>query len=74
MLTLGPSMANIIQYYGHRKTFGLSVSPNPLHRNPAYPPVVNPDFALRDGSTAVHRLGLLLGGPLAALLRASCAS
>ena len=50
VLTLGPSMANIIQYYGHRKTFGLSVSPNPLHRNPAYPPVVNPDFALRDGS------------------------
>ncbi len=50
VLTLGPSMANIIQYYGHRKTFGLSVSPNPLHRNPAYPPVVNPDFELRDGA------------------------
>jgi 4-amino-4-deoxy-L-arabinose transferase-like glycosyltransferase len=50
VLTLGPSMANIIKYYGHRESFGLSVSPNPLHRNPSYPPVVNPDFELRDGA------------------------
>jgi hypothetical protein len=50
VLTLGPSMANVIQYYGHRRSFGLSVSPNPLHRNPAYPPVINPDYQLRDGN------------------------
>jgi hypothetical protein len=40
-------MANIIQYYGHRRSFGLSVSPNPLHRNPSYLPLDNPDLALR---------------------------
>jgi hypothetical protein len=47
MLALGPSMANIIQFYGHRKTYALSVSPNPLHRNPVYEPVHNPDLAIR---------------------------
>lgn len=47
VLTLGPSMANILQYYGHRQCFGLSVSPNPLHRNPSYTPLPNPDSALR---------------------------
>lgn len=35
MMTIGPSMANILQFYGHRKAYGLSVSPNPLHRNPS---------------------------------------
>jgi 4-amino-4-deoxy-L-arabinose transferase-like glycosyltransferase len=49
LLTLGPSMANIMQYYGNREAYGLSVSPNPLHRNPSYQPVPNPDFALRNG-------------------------
>ncbi len=47
MLALGPSMANILQFYGHRKAFGLSVSSNPLHRNPTYEPVGNPDLAIR---------------------------
>lgn len=49
LLTIGPSMANIVQFYGHRKAYGLSVSPNPLHRNPSYEPVVNPDLWLRNG-------------------------
>lgn len=49
LLAIGPSMANIIQWYGDRKTFGLSVSPNPLHRNPVYEPVSNPDHLLRNG-------------------------
>ena len=48
MLALGPSMANIIQFYGHRKAYGLSVSPNPLHRNPSYEPVNNPDLRIRN--------------------------
>jgi len=48
-LTVGPSMANIIQFYGHRKAYGLSVSPNPLHRNPSYQPVRNPDLSVRSG-------------------------
>ncbi|WP_406044835.1 glycosyltransferase family 39 protein [Micromonospora sp. NBC_00898] len=47
VLTLGPSMANIIQYYGHRRSYGLSVSPNPLRRNPSYEPLPNPDWWLR---------------------------
>lgn len=48
-MTLGPSMANIIQFYGHRRAYGLSVSPNPLHRNPSYEPILNPDYQLRTG-------------------------
>lgn len=47
LMAIGPSMANIIQYYGDRKTYGLSVSSNPLHRNPVYEPVINPDLQLR---------------------------
>jgi hypothetical protein len=49
MLALGPSMANIIQFYGQRQVLGLSVSPNPLHRNPVYDPVRNPDKQIRHG-------------------------
>jgi hypothetical protein len=47
MLTIGPSMANIVQFYGHRQAFGLSVSTNPLHRNPSYDPIPNPDSQIR---------------------------
>jgi 4-amino-4-deoxy-L-arabinose transferase-like glycosyltransferase len=49
IMTVGPSMANIVRYYGHRDAFGISVSPNPLHRNPSYEPIVNPDRTLREG-------------------------
>jgi hypothetical protein len=49
LLTIGPSMANILQYYGHRRAYALSVSPNPLHRNPSYVPLSNPDRSLRFG-------------------------
>ena len=49
-LTIGPSFANVVQFYGQRKAFALSVSPNPLHRNPQYEPVNNPDAAIRSGS------------------------
>jgi hypothetical protein len=48
-LTVGPSMANIIQFYGHRKAYGLSVSPNPLKRNPSYEAIENPDQKIRTG-------------------------
>ena len=47
-MTIGPSMANLVQFYGHRKAYGLSVSPNPLNRNPSYEPLVNADRAIRD--------------------------
>jgi hypothetical protein len=46
-LTIGPSMSNIIEFYGHRRSYGLSVSPNPLRRNPSYDPTLNPDFKIR---------------------------
>lgn len=46
-LTVGPSMANLVQYYGRRKAYGLSVSSNPLNRNPSYEPIANPDLAIR---------------------------
>lgn len=49
-LAIGPSMANIIKFYGHQQAYGLSVSPNPLHRNPSYEPVHNPDFQIRTGA------------------------
>ena len=47
-MTVGPSMANLIKFYGRRDAYGLSVSPNPLHRNPSYEPLDNPDLQLRD--------------------------
>ena len=47
-MTIGPSMANIIQFYGERKAYGLSISPNPLHRNPSYEPLSNPDKQIRN--------------------------
>src|SRR5439155_19785158 len=48
LMSLGPSMANIIEFYGHRRAYGLSVSPNPLHRNPSYAALNNPDLAIRN--------------------------
>lgn len=48
-LTIGPSMSNIIKFYGHQQAYGLSVSPNPLRRNPSYDPINNPDFQIRTG-------------------------
>lgn len=49
-LTIGPSFANVVQFYGQRKALALSVSPNPLRRNPQYEPVMNPDAAIRSGT------------------------
>ena len=48
-LTIGPSMINVVRFYSGRDASGLSVSPNPLRRNPAYEPVRNPDYLLRWG-------------------------
>lgn len=50
ILAIGPSMANIIQFYGHRKTYGLSVSTNPLNRNPSYEPIPNADLMIRSNA------------------------
>jgi hypothetical protein len=46
-LTTGPTLGNIVEFYGQRQAYGLSVSPNPLRRNPAYDPILNPDRALQ---------------------------
>jgi hypothetical protein len=47
-MAIGPSMANLVQFYGHRRAYGLSVSPNPLNRNPSYEPLPNADRAIRE--------------------------
>ena len=46
-LAVGPSMANLVSFYGHRKGYGISVGTNPARRNPAYEPIGNPDLAIR---------------------------
>ena len=46
-MTIGPTMANIVRYYGQRSAYGISVSPNPLRRNPAYDPIRNPDRSIQ---------------------------
>jgi hypothetical protein len=48
-MTIGPTMSNLIQYYSGRRSDGLSVSPNPLHRNPTYHAIVNADALLKSG-------------------------
>ncbi len=48
-LTIGPSMANIVKWYAQERAYGISVSTNPLHRNPSYEPVENPDYQMRNG-------------------------
>jgi hypothetical protein len=48
VMTIGPSMANILQFYGHRRASALSISTNPLNRNPSYVPIHNPDFRIRN--------------------------
>jgi 4-amino-4-deoxy-L-arabinose transferase-like glycosyltransferase len=49
-VAIGPSMANLVQYYGHRHAYGMSVSSNPLNRNPSYQPLLNPDAQIRYGN------------------------
>ncbi|HEY2296957.1 MAG TPA: glycosyltransferase family 39 protein [Jatrophihabitans sp.] len=50
LITIGPSMANVIEYYSGRRCDALSVSPNPLHRNPTYQPIVNADAELKSAN------------------------
>jgi 4-amino-4-deoxy-L-arabinose transferase-like glycosyltransferase len=49
LLAIGPSVANVLEFYGHHQVSALSVSTDPHNRNPAYTPVPNPDLALRNG-------------------------
>ncbi|MFI0926710.1 ArnT family glycosyltransferase [Streptomyces sp. NPDC021012] len=49
LLAAGPSVANVLQFYGGKPVSALSVSVNRLYRNPSYTPVPNPDRSLRDG-------------------------
>jgi 4-amino-4-deoxy-L-arabinose transferase-like glycosyltransferase len=46
-MTLGPSMANLVEFYGKHFAYGLAVSPNPISRNPSYQPIINPDLQIR---------------------------
>lgn len=47
-LTIGPSLGNILRFYGQRDSVALSVSADPDRSNPAYVPVRNPDLAIRN--------------------------
>lgn len=49
LLAIGPSVANVLEFYGRHRVSALSVSTDPHNRNPTYIPVPNPDRALRDG-------------------------
>jgi hypothetical protein len=49
LLAIGPSAANVLEFYGHHPAAALSVSSDPHNRNPAYTPVPNPDLAMRRG-------------------------
>ena len=72
LMTIGPSMANLVQYYGHRRAYGLSVSPNPLNRNPSYEPLVNPDRALRDNEMQYVVWDAFSAGRSRGVLEAGC--
>jgi 4-amino-4-deoxy-L-arabinose transferase-like glycosyltransferase len=49
LLAIGPSIANVLEFYGKHPVSALSVSPNRHNRNPAYAPVPNPGGAVRRG-------------------------
>jgi len=49
LLGAGPSIANVLEFYGHHPVGALSVSTDPRNRNPVYVPVGNPDRAVRTG-------------------------
>ena len=47
VLTIGSSLANAIRFYGHRTVWALSVSLDPLKRNPAYEPIRDADAMIQ---------------------------
>jgi len=49
LLGAGPSIANVLEFYGRHPVGALSVSTDPRNRNPVYTPVANPDRAVRTG-------------------------
>jgi hypothetical protein len=49
LLAIGPSLANVLEFYGHHRVSALSISTDPHNRNPAYTPIPNADLALRHG-------------------------
>jgi hypothetical protein len=68
-MTIGPSMANIIEFYGARLANGLAVSPNPLHRNPSYDPITNPDLQIRNSELQYPGLGFVFSFSFPVLFR-----
>jgi hypothetical protein len=46
-MTMGPSLGNLISFYGDRDFYALSVSKDPKLRNPAYRVLINPDSEIR---------------------------
>ena len=49
LLAIGPSTANVLEYYGHRPVSPCRSARTRATATPSYAPVVNPDLDLRDG-------------------------
>ena len=71
MLAIGPSMANILEFYGHRRAYGLSVSPNPPAPQSDLPGRRQPRPLAAPRRHPVHRLGRVLGAQERALRAAA---
>ena len=73
-MTIGPSMANLVQFYGHRRAYGACREPEPAQSQSFVRAVPNPDQALRDSRSSTSSgtpLGRPLGDVLERLLRYS---
>ena len=57
---------------GTARSSGLSVSPNPLHRNPVYEPVLNPDLQIRHSNLQYLVWDSFSASPVLVLLPATC--
>ena len=49
LMTIGPTMGNVIKFYSNRDTLAIITNPNPALHNPSYNPINNPDFMIRSG-------------------------
>ncbi len=62
-------MANVLEFYGQRRVYALSVSPDPANRNPSYAAGAQPGPGDAPGPVPVPGLGFLHRRPLAVLRR-----
>lgn len=51
VMTVGPTMGNVIKFYSHRDVVALAIPKSAPH-NPAYSPIINPDLTVRNGEVS----------------------